>query len=33
MECLKLVVSFKEAAPHHGGSGALYVKLKKKPGL
>jgi DNA-nicking Smr family endonuclease len=27
-----LVVGFEEASPHHGGSGALYVRLRRKRG-
>jgi DNA-nicking Smr family endonuclease len=27
-----LVLGFEEAAPQHGGSGALYVRLRRRPG-
>jgi DNA-nicking Smr family endonuclease len=27
-----LVVGFDEASPHHGGSGALYVRLRRRRG-
>lgn len=27
-----LVLGFEEASPHHGGSGALYVRLRRKRG-
>jgi DNA-nicking Smr family endonuclease len=27
-----LVVGFEEASPHHGGSGALYVRLRRRRG-
>jgi DNA-nicking Smr family endonuclease len=27
-----LVIGFEEAAPHHGGSGALYVRLRRRNG-
>ena len=27
-----LVLGFEESSPHHGGSGALYVRLRKKRG-
>ncbi|KAA2237867.1 Smr/MutS family protein [Salinarimonas soli] len=27
-----LVLGFEEAAPHHGGSGALYVRLRRRRG-
>jgi DNA-nicking Smr family endonuclease len=26
-----LVLGFEEASPHHGGSGALYVRLRRRP--
>jgi DNA-nicking Smr family endonuclease len=27
-----LVLGFEEASPHHGGSGALYVRLRRRRG-
>ncbi|MGO4570767.1 Smr/MutS family protein [Microvirga sp. 2TAF3] len=28
-----LVIGFEEASPHHGGSGALYVRLRRRRGV
>ncbi|MGO4706562.1 Smr/MutS family protein [Microvirga sp. 2MCAF38] len=32
-ELRSLVIGFDEATPHHGGSGALYVRLRRRRGV